>query len=382
MTRHHILTGFDDTGLWPVRRIKVLSQLDQKHQINDTPRYPSLLPSEKRHSTAKATMSHIKYKYGPEMSSPTRQNISELEAVVNEGALLFGASQRQNLAAKRREARLDRTMRRRIVKVPAASGYSSITHTEIDEISRTRRDLQWIEESKRQLRSMRKMEREREVPLKAKWQEARKEARDQGLQLPKWKDWVQAHNEKTGDDFIPIDENHPLWAKEAEDPVFTIDLERGPPLIRDTDFSKYARPLRDIEIQDTRSNSSDVDIYLGESPALPRTSTIPHIHETTSEPSPSPPSSPIQKSPTPGPSTLTLLPQKQGESQYQRIMQAVDEWRATGQAPLRASMPSRESRASSAAVARPAFRFNKEDSIEKLSDEEEVGLPVIRCGIV
>ena len=85
-------------------------------------------------------------------------------------------------------------MRRRIVKPRPGSGFESITHVEIDEVSPKRRALESLQEADRQLRSLRKQEREREAPLKALWHKDRDKARAQGQKLPMWKQWIEAHN--------------------------------------------------------------------------------------------------------------------------------------------------------------------------------------------
>ena len=110
MTKHHILTGFNDTGIWPVDRTKVLVQLTDKQRIIDTSRYPLLLPAENCHIQAKAAIVHIKHKYAPDFSSPSQWAFGIVESTLEEGTLLYGASQVQALATKQKKDKIDNTI--------------------------------------------------------------------------------------------------------------------------------------------------------------------------------------------------------------------------------------------------------------------------------
>ena len=74
-SRHHIMSSFENSGIWPPDRQAILPQLRKKRNAAWTPRYPDLMPHQDRFTGAKRTSTYIRRKYHDVLSSPTRQNI-------------------------------------------------------------------------------------------------------------------------------------------------------------------------------------------------------------------------------------------------------------------------------------------------------------------
>ena len=149
-SRHHIMSSFKNSGIWPPDRQVILSQLRKKQNIDWTPRYPDLMPYLDRFAGAKRTSTHIRHRYHDVLSSPTRQNIVQLDEVVNEAILMKDSYERTvSFAAKRRQ-KAESTMIRRAVK--PLPGRLSVSHADIANAVTKRIDEADVKERKRQKR--------------------------------------------------------------------------------------------------------------------------------------------------------------------------------------------------------------------------------------
>ncbi|KJK85877.1 hypothetical protein H633G_10271 [Metarhizium anisopliae BRIP 53284] len=80
-TRHNIMSGFEETGLWPASPQPVLAkllqeQLRQRKRIN--PAYTSLLPSETWFQVAADAANDIRERYHDILSSPSREGLRQI----------------------------------------------------------------------------------------------------------------------------------------------------------------------------------------------------------------------------------------------------------------------------------------------------------------
>ncbi|KAL8299178.1 hypothetical protein RB594_008459 [Gaeumannomyces avenae] len=90
-TKRHIITGFEDTGIWPLNARKVLDNLTDHNLATKTPRAPLALPRNDRLETAKYTAESIRTTYHnlhAFMSSPTRHGIDALCSAASEAVLM------------------------------------------------------------------------------------------------------------------------------------------------------------------------------------------------------------------------------------------------------------------------------------------------------
>ncbi|KAM4055036.1 hypothetical protein HRG_014941 [Hirsutella rhossiliensis] len=90
------MAAFEKTGLFPVDPAPVITkilheQLRQQQPIN--PAYASLLPSETRFQVAADALNDIRQRYGPLMSSPSRENLRVLAKVNTESIAMASHSQ-------------------------------------------------------------------------------------------------------------------------------------------------------------------------------------------------------------------------------------------------------------------------------------------------
>ncbi|KJK84744.1 hypothetical protein H633G_11487 [Metarhizium anisopliae BRIP 53284] len=94
-TRHNIMSGFEETGLWPASPQPVLAkllqeQLRQRKRIN--PAYTSLLPSETRFQVAADAANDIRERYHDILSSPLREGLRQIAKVSAESIMLHNHS--------------------------------------------------------------------------------------------------------------------------------------------------------------------------------------------------------------------------------------------------------------------------------------------------
>lgn len=109
-TTGHVISGFQDTGLFPVDGTKVLAKLRGHATAANTPRYPDSLPTAERFSRAKYAASRMAAK-AHHFSSDTVDAISDLQAVANEAIIL---QQRVAQEQTNKQKRLQRASRYKV----------------------------------------------------------------------------------------------------------------------------------------------------------------------------------------------------------------------------------------------------------------------------
>ncbi|KAL8405318.1 hypothetical protein RB596_004252 [Gaeumannomyces avenae] len=115
-TRGHILTGFEDSGLWPLDRTKVLNPLRGNEPSFNDPRAPGALPKQDRLETAKYVAEKLRAMRQDLalLSSPTRHGIDALCEVANEAILI---SRRLEKEVQDRHEKIRRRQEKRVKQV-------------------------------------------------------------------------------------------------------------------------------------------------------------------------------------------------------------------------------------------------------------------------
>lgn len=88
---HHIISGFEKSGLWPTSEKPALTRLAKKRHRNKlhlTPELTALLPDELRFTKSADIIQQIEEKYSNLLSSPTRKNLQIVRSVLNEATLM------------------------------------------------------------------------------------------------------------------------------------------------------------------------------------------------------------------------------------------------------------------------------------------------------
>ena len=254
MTAHNIMNGFELTGLYPFNSEVVKRKLPHPDDRVDDPMHPSLLPSSNRFAKAKATSQRLLSKYADVLSSPTRQQLPNLSATIDEAILTNRSFQQMVQADLMREERYRNRMRRRRVQ-PNGDGYQSVSVQQIENDIRGQMNAHNEQSHKREQRFVRRLMKEEEEKWKAIWREEK--ARTPGKRLT-WKQWLENNKERWEGDFIPLgDTAGTMWDMPGDSrPLFFYDTGRGPI----PGLSTASHPIREIAIADTGNPSlSDSD---------------------------------------------------------------------------------------------------------------------------
>ncbi|KAF5131517.1 hypothetical protein E5D57_007872 [Metarhizium anisopliae] len=141
-TRHNIMSGFEETGLWPASPQPVLAkllqeQLRQRKRIN--PAYTSLLPSETRFQVAADAANDIRERYHDILSSPSREGLRQIANVSAESIMLHNHSNEVIVNRTQRvQAYANRKKRGKTIR---PSG-EFVTSSSMDDIVRENEQLQ------------------------------------------------------------------------------------------------------------------------------------------------------------------------------------------------------------------------------------------------
>ena len=218
------------------------------------------MPRLDRFAKAKETSTHIRHKYHDVLSSPTRQNVVQLDEVVNESILMKDSYERTvSFAAKRRQ-KAENTMIRHAVKpLPRRL---SVSHADIASAVTKRIDEANAKERKRQKRLVQASIRQEEANLKAEWRatwEGKKRA------PVSWKKYKEDNFHRLN--YIAL-QSTPKKAK----PLFEFDLGLGNSSFGErlqTQLSEAAEsgrgPLSYVRIHQIDGSDSDVEFILDNS---------------------------------------------------------------------------------------------------------------------
>ncbi|KAL8364613.1 hypothetical protein RB595_006081 [Gaeumannomyces hyphopodioides] len=111
-TRGHVLTGFEDSGIWPLNPAKIIGDMEKHNLLESTYRYPNLVPEMLDFSAARYAAQRLQKTYLPRLvlSSPTRDSFSDLVSVVHQAPLIHGRLQDEFAD---RQSRLSKAYRNR-----------------------------------------------------------------------------------------------------------------------------------------------------------------------------------------------------------------------------------------------------------------------------
>jgi hypothetical protein len=243
---HHILTGFEETGLWPIDEEQILLKITVKQHTAIQPRFPCLMPAEDRHESAKSAISWVITRYGPEMSSPTRQSLNLVDSSINEAILLKAKLDQQREFELQMKQRKNNKMRRRIIR-PTAHLLSIDGHS-MELISQASRDQEREVQRRKAYNHWKKECRLRDQDQKKYWQDNLKGQ----ITWKKYQEQLRHDN----DDYIPFEDDKP-------EPTWFIDLQGQSIDEEDVEIILDGRPTRlptGISARFVRGCISDNDI--------------------------------------------------------------------------------------------------------------------------
>lgn len=247
------MTGFEDTGLWPINRQMVLRQIQEKRPTRMQPALPSLLPKEQRFAEAIRTTDHIATKYLDQFSSPTRERFQHVASTTREAVLLYDHIQDQKQADREREERLSKKMRRRVYKIPTDGDKQSLSKAELAQLAAQRHAKEQQIERAKQLKVL-KSHRKTIKQLQEIW---RGEAKGKVT----WRRWLEQYKEDHKEEFIPLESKHPLAVEDlTDDQLFIMDTHG----VTSSDVDQLRRPLRDYSPFDSDASDASVQFMLGD----------------------------------------------------------------------------------------------------------------------
>ena len=137
ITRHHIMNGFEKTGLYPFNVNVVLSVIHHLHphlgrsgkakNLDIDPAIQSLLPSDNRFLQAKQTATRIQHHYADVFSSPTRGELTNLASITNEAILIDQSHRRRLEFDNQRKVRLQNRSGGILLNRPMVSAFRRLT---------------------------------------------------------------------------------------------------------------------------------------------------------------------------------------------------------------------------------------------------------------
>ncbi|KAL8407761.1 hypothetical protein RB594_006558 [Gaeumannomyces avenae] len=222
-TKGHVLTGFEDSGIWPLNAMPVLNKLTGNKAAIDTPRLPEALPSESRHESAKYAAGQItsKYKHLTElMSSPTRRGLKDLATSANEVIVFQQDAQRER---RKRDARLKRLANARIQRTVKSSDNQFATPITLNEL-REREAEKRLEDTRKEMKRQRVaflkiLRKQREGHLQT-WRAAGYKHEGQRVTKQKYLDLVGFT-----DEYIALDTGNKNWHPDPT-PLWALDTSR------------------------------------------------------------------------------------------------------------------------------------------------------------
>jgi len=250
--RHYILNGWINSGLWPFDRTIVIEKLRGQQHAETEALYPEMAPNLTRVRSAKKAMKRVR-RLQDILSSPTRQDLRHLDSVLNEGILAMEQTKKFAADREKRLRKLHKKLSRHIVK-PSGLFMNSVSVQELQQLSLERKKKEADEALASQRRTWLKMASIELKELKKTYNEEKKDmAKVMGnrgkMRMVNFAEWYHAVG-KT-DDFIPLDDDHPL-AKElrkydtpthAEDSqLFWYDTQRSSGYMEPTMPSFEANP--------------------------------------------------------------------------------------------------------------------------------------------
>ncbi|KAL8410358.1 hypothetical protein RB594_005260 [Gaeumannomyces avenae] len=173
-TRGHVLTGFEDSGIWPLNPAKIINDMEKNASLESTYRYPDLVPEMLDFSAARYAAQRLQKTYLPRLvlSSPTRDSFSSLVSVVHQAPLIHGRLQ-DELAD--RQSRLSKAYRKRRSKMAEPADRQFCTPILLADLRQKHTDNEATEAAKKQrkadvsIHKMRKVDREAHIQA---WRDA------------------------------------------------------------------------------------------------------------------------------------------------------------------------------------------------------------------
>lgn len=190
------MNGFEDSGVYPINRDVVLSQIKDNRGLRMKPTLPSLVPTEQRFGEAIQTAERLHERYFELLSSPSRAGLRTIRKVVSEAPLLYDHIQSRKRADVEREATLDRKMRRRIYKIPQTGDSLSLSKGELSQLALQRAHKEAEADRKKQDKAIRNLNRKTEAQLKEMW----RGDLVNGKGKKTWKVWVAEYREAHKED--------------------------------------------------------------------------------------------------------------------------------------------------------------------------------------
>jgi DDE superfamily endonuclease/Tc5 transposase-like DNA-binding protein len=193
--KHHIISGFEKSGLFPPNPTPVLGLLArERSRLHDivSKGYATLLPTDDRFQAAISTADHIDIKYA-HLFSPTTSRVwrERIRPALNEGQMLH--SQVHNFVRDKRKRTESHASRRRIGALCRPQGVfvTSVNHKEIQERFEEELEKQRKETDRRQRRMMISYIKEDINKIWVDYRASKKQLIDGKLRTLTKKQWLQ-----------------------------------------------------------------------------------------------------------------------------------------------------------------------------------------------
>ncbi|KAL8296462.1 hypothetical protein RB597_005852 [Gaeumannomyces tritici] len=279
-TRGHIISGFEDSGIWPLNEQRALGNLGHQFKDTDVARAPLALPKDTRIETAKYVAERLRTKYHSLhylLSSPTRHGIPDLCSTANEAILM---RDRLGQEVRDRHEKIRRRQEKRVKSIVKSADKQFATAITLNDLLAKRDEIQVEEARKEKWKQHQiavKAVKAEKKAHRAAWQAAR--YRHEGVRVS-----FDVYLERVGwqEAYVALDASQRTWRQEHEEtPLWAVDNEGRP----------FKRPLREAQIP---KSDDTVDILTNPVAFLNRACPSPFNNDESDVPSsPSlPPSSP------------------------------------------------------------------------------------------
>lgn len=197
-TRHNIISGFEETGIFPPNAqpavMRVFSQQQRKREAIN-PAFSTLLPKETRFHQASTSIHNAREKYGDLMSSPTREGLRQASFVVTEACALEKHVDNFIVDRNRRIEKLSSRRRRGGLVRPTGEFHTAVSLSQIRQQDNKSKQAGEVKMMKAQLREGRRVVKLEIERLKKLWRDDQAERVAAGQKRTRFKAWLQ-HTKK------------------------------------------------------------------------------------------------------------------------------------------------------------------------------------------
>ncbi|KAJ3453107.1 hypothetical protein MRS44_018762 [Fusarium solani] len=236
---------------------QVINTLKEKRKdllSTSTPALQSLLPKESRFRDAREVSRHVRHKYGPEFSSPTRQRIAVVDDVLAEAVTLSDLAESHIKSRQQRIAAASNKRKARKSVKPSGQYVNSVTVRQIRESLDTSTQKEQEEELRRQRREAKRLQKQHFEQYREEWRSQWKyDINNNGKPVHiSFEQWLRWSGKKRDDDVISIPDSSPRASLTPQegwyyDTTHSAASHRFYERLREaTRAGIYRRPLQDM----------------------------------------------------------------------------------------------------------------------------------------